>query len=165
MIDKSQFHKYIPRIPDRYNSVKAFVVTIVLGVIILFSIGFFYIWMSDSSEKIEELAQPITYKGGYPEVHRAVRLFDTGKYMDAIRMTDSLMNADRDADLPELHKKAAAARNAGRDYELTWVKINSLVAMGHNGEAKQMLDTYVKTKGRYRKDAQALRTRMTADEQ
>lgn len=155
-IDKSIFHRYIPRIADRYNSVGAFVLTVVGGILVIFAMGIYMMCYETQKEDIESVAQTIHYDGAYPEVHRAANLYDAGKYVNAIALADSLIQENDRADIPELHRRAAESRNADRDYELTWVKINSLVGMGHEQDARLLLDSYVNIKGKYRKEAKEL---------
>lgn len=160
-IDKRIFQRYIPRAADRNNSVRAFVLTVVLGIVALFVIGFLFIDFGEAEDVVESVAGPIDYKGGYPEVHRAADLYDAGKYMDAITHADSLLSEnDRDS-IPDLHRRILAARNAERDYELVWIKINSLVAMGHEQDAIPLLNSYIKIKGPYRQQALHLKSSLS----
>ena len=157
-IDKSIFHRYIPRVTDRRNSLRAFVLTVVLGVVALFVIGFIFVDFSAAADVVESAAEPIEYRGGYPEVHHVANLYVAGKYLDAIDLADSLLSeTDRDS-IPELHRRVLDGRNAARDYELIWVKINALVAMGHEQDALVILNSYVKIKGVYQQPALALKS-------
>ncbi|MDE6324084.1 MAG: hypothetical protein K2L46_06865 [Paramuribaculum sp.] len=103
-----------------------------------------------------------TFRGGDVSLSDVESLMDSSRYEDAIKAIDEML-ADTvvDKSLPAEQQEYIRSLNGVMRYDLTWLKISSLVGLGRTEEAISLLRIYVHEDGERQQEAEKLLKRLT----
>lgn len=101
------------------------------------------------------------YRAGSSEIEEIKVMIDSGEYEEALQSIDSTM-ADTIVDPTYTEERQEYLRSVNKEqlYELTWLKIQVLVKLEKEKEAKNILENYVQNEGTHQTEAKSLQKKM-----
>ncbi len=121
---------------------------------IVFGVGFSLFRSENDSESFEfDFSQPV-YRAGSSDFGDIVSMIESGKYGDALHaINEAMADTVIDPSFTSEHREYLRSLNAVRSYELTWLKIATLVKSGKEDDAIKLLEIYKNEDGVHRDEA------------